>query len=408
MKIKSYILILLLLSSFSYGQVEKYDYKRELIDISEQWHNLVLPNEIYGKISQNLSDIRIYGITRSNDTIEAPYLIRKAADEISNKEVAFKMLNTSHNDNGYYFTFEVPTKESINQIKLDFKQTNFDWKLKLEGSQNQQEWFTVSDSSRILSIKNKTIDFKFTKLTFPSSKYRFFRIIIDSKDKPTLISASVSQHKLKKGTYRDYLIKNINIEENKKFKQTEIEIELPRAVPVSYINLNISDSFDYCRPITIQYLRDSSKTKEGWKYRYSTLTSSNLNSIEKNEFKFNSTTTKNLKIIIHNNDNQPLAVNSIQAKGYVHKLTVRFTKPANYFLVYGRKNTRKPYYDIERFMDKIPTKMTAIQLGQEIVIEKDAVQVVEPLFQNKYWLWLIMAVIILVLGWFTLNMLRKS
>jgi len=74
---------------------------------------LILPNNIFGKVSQNLSDVRIFGITANNDTVEAPYSIRQATEKISSKEVAFKTLNASHNDKGYYFAFEIPTTESI-------------------------------------------------------------------------------------------------------------------------------------------------------------------------------------------------------------------------------------------------------------------------------------------------------
>ena len=99
------------------------------------------------------------------------------------------MLNTSYNDKGYYYTFEVPAKEPINQINLNFNQQNFDWKLKLEGSQKQQEWFTVIEDYRILSIKNKLTDFQFTNVSFPNSSYRFFRLVIASDIKPELQDA---------------------------------------------------------------------------------------------------------------------------------------------------------------------------------------------------------------------------
>ena len=170
--------------------------------ISGQWHKIVLPDDIFRKISQNLTDIRVFGITTNNDTVEAPYLLRLTTEKISSKEVAFKTLNASHNDKGYFFTFEIPTEKSINQIKLEFKQQNFDWRLKLEGSQNQQEWFTVIENYRILSIKNELTDFQFTKMTFPNSKFRFFRLLIDSEEKPDLTVAKISQHEVSDGIFK--------------------------------------------------------------------------------------------------------------------------------------------------------------------------------------------------------------
>ena len=408
LRIKITVFLFLLAFSYSHGQMQEYSNKRELKGINKQWHKIVLPNDIFEKVSPDLSDIRIFGITASNDTIEAPYLLRTMTDKLSSKEAVFKTLNTSHNDKDSFFTFEIPSIETINQIKLEFEQQNFDWQLKLEGSQNQQEWFTIIGDYRILSIKNELTDFQFTKLNFPNSKYRFFRLLIDSKEKPDLESVSITQQTITEGVFRDYPLNKTVTQENKQTKQTIIDIELQSPVPVSYIKINAINSFDYYRPFTIKYLSDSIKTEQGWKYNYRTLTSGILNSFEKNEFKTNSLTIQKLKIIIHNQDNQPLTLDKIQIKGYVHELVARFTEPAVYFLTYGKNKAVKAHYDIDRFADKIPKTMTVVELGNELTIEKEEVTVTDPLFKNKNWLWTIMTLIILLLGWFTVKMIRKN
>jgi hypothetical protein len=399
---------LLFTYSLSYGQMGQYDYKLELKGISQQWHKITLPDGVFGKTSQSLADIRVFGISKNNDTIEAPYLLKVNAKKTSRKNVAFKIRNTAHNDKGYYFTFEIPTKEPINQIELELKQENFDWQITLEGSQDQNEWFTVLENYRILSIKNELTNFQFNKLTFPSSTYRFFRLLIVSKEKPELIQASIAQHIITKGTFRNYPIKKINIQENKQSKQTEIDIELQLPTRASHIKIAVTDTFDYYRPVTIQYLSDSFKTEQGWKYNYSTLTAGTLNSIEENTFTFKSITLQKLKILVHNQDNQALSIDSIEVQGYVHELVARFTEPGTYFLTYGNSKAKKAHYDIDRFADKIPKNLIALETGREQIIEKETVSGINPLFENPNWLWAIMTVIILLLGWFSVQMMRKK
>ena len=410
MKVRINILTCLffLVCSYSFGQIEEYNFKRELRGISNQWHTITLPDEVFGKVSQDLNDIRIFGVTEKKDTIEAPYLLRIANKEsVSSNEVVFKTLNTSYNDNGYYFTFEIPTSEPVNRIKLDFSQKNFDWRIKLEGSQNQKDWYTITDNYRVLSIKNNRTDFQFTELTFPSSKYRYFRVLIKSKEKPYLSVASITQNEIKEGTFRNYKIKNFDIKENRKSKQTEIDVELKMPVPISHLKIVVSDTFDYYRPITIKYLSDSVKTEKGWLYNYRTLTSGTLNSIEKSGFNFKSTTIQKLKIVIHNGANQPLEIDEIQVKGYLHELVARFTEKATYFLTYGNQSVSKPNYDINHFANKIPNSLTKLELGEELILDKEETIVAEPLFKNKAWLWAVMSFIILLLGWFSLKMIRK-
>lgn len=410
MAIKKYIWLLLLIVTVThtYGQIGTYDYKRELTGVSDTWHSIPLPNAIFGKVSQELSDIRIYGITAASDTVEAPYIFRLATGKVKKEEVAFKMLNVSYNNKGYFATFKVPEATDINEIKLDFKQQNFDWKLTLEGSVNQQDWFTITDDYRILSIKNEITDYSFTKVKFPSANYTFFRIQISSKEKPELLKASLSKTEIKEGVYTTFTSKNTLVKEDKKQRQTIIETELLDAVPLSHIKIAVKDTFDYYRPVTISYVSDSVKTAKGWIYNYRNLTTATLNSIEENEFSFKSTTLKKIKITIHNQHNQGLRIGTITAKGYKHKLIARFTTPASYFLSYGKKNDYRPTYDIAEFSDKIPETLSSITVGEEQQILKIEPSKQEALFKNKFWLWGIMAIIIALMGWFSLKMLKQK
>lgn len=407
MKIK-FCTLFIIVGSFAFGQMKEFKYKRELKGIDNQWHQITLPNEMYGKISQDFADIRIFGIKANKDTIEAAYVLRKNNQSIINKEVAFKIINQSFNENGVFYTFEIPSTQTINEIKTIFKNENFDWKVNLEGSNNQTEWYKILEDSRILSIKNSSTDFQFTKLIFPNSQYKYYRIFIKTKDKAVLNEAKVLSNDNKSGSYRDFAIKNQNISQNRKSKQTEINIDLEMAVSVSLVKISVTNNFDFYRPISIQYLSDSVKTEKGYIYNYENIGNGTLNSLDKNEFKTNTTTAKKLRIIIENNNNPVLNISKIEVKGFTNQLAVRFVEDANYFLVYGNKNAKKPTFDIINFTDKIPENLSDLTLGNETLIDKKAAVKTQPLFENKYWLWGIMLLIIALLGWFSLRMMKKE
>lgn len=400
--------ILLLLCSCAFGQLDEYNYKRELLGVSETWHKVVLPNELFGKVESDLSDIRIFGITADNDTVEAPYILQLKTEQVSNNDVNFRTVNTSYNSNGYYFTLEVPTEETINQINLNFGRKNFDWRLKLEGSHNQKEWFTLVEDYRILSITNSWTDYQFTKVKFPISNHHYYRIQINSSEKPEFRSANVSKYEVIDGNFRAYTIASTSSEEEKDGQATILEIDLGAPVPISFLKINVLDTFDYYRPFTVKYLSDSFKTEQGWKYRYTALTSGVLNSIEGNEFKIRSTTARKLKITINNHDNEPLDIAGFEVKGYVHELVTRITKPATYFLVYGNSEVRAPSYDINRFQENIPSVLEELMMGEERIIDKDVEPGKKPLFENMAALWIVMGCIILLLGWFSLKMMKKN
>lgn len=251
-------------------------------------------------------------------------------------------------------------------------------------------------------------DFQATKLTFPDSKYRYFRLHVASNTKVELLKASISKQEIKKGTFRTYAIKKMEIHENKRTKQTELDLDFHLPVRISHLDINVSDTYDYYRPVTVKYLADSLNTEKGWKYMFRNLASGTLNSIEKNELKFKSTTLKKLKVIIDNHDNQALNIESIVAKGYVHELLARFSKKGKYYLVYGNERVGKASYDIERFSNNIPIAIKELELGKEKTIDKKVTAKEEPLFKNKKWLWAVMILIIALLGWFTLKMIKQK
>ena len=401
-------LLFLCLYSFSIAQVTGYGYKRALTGITDKWHCINLPDDIFRKVQQELSDIRIIGVSKSNDTIEVPYMLRVSTDKVTPKELTFSLINQSKNTGGYYYTLELNKENSINEIHPDFKQDNFDWKVKVEGSQNQKEWYSIIDNYRILSIKNSLTDYKFTTINFPTAKFRFFRLHVKSNNDPELLSTKIQLNDSISGMYRNYLVNAISTHNDKTGKQTIIEVKLKNAVPVSFLKIAVINTNDYYRPVTIQYLTDSTKSPKGWIYNFNTLAVGTLNSLEKNEFKFNSTTLQRLKILIDNQDNAALAIQSVSVKGFEHQLIARFDTGGTYYLIYGNKNAVKPNYEIEHFSDKIPENLGALEIGNEQVIKNEVDVNSQAPFQNKLWLWVIMGLIILILGWFSLKMIEKK
>lgn len=394
--------------AYSFGQISDFLYQRNIEKPTENWHKILLPNDIFSKVTPDFSDIRIVGITANNDTIEAPYLIRFDEEKIENKKINFRTLNKTQNDKGYYYTFEIQiANEAINELELQFKRSNFDWQIDLEGSQNQREWFAIAENYRIVSIQNEWTNYQFTKVIFPNIKYSYLRLLIKSKTDPQLMTTYITRNEVTKGNYQKYTIKKTTIKENKKTKQTEILLDLGLPVPVSLLDFQFKNKIDYYRNIHIQYVSDSFKIDDGWQYTYNTLTSGTLSSIEKNEFRVANTVLQKLKITIENDDNAPLDLDDIIVQGVVFQLVSRFSEPADYRLYYSKINSPKPNYDINRFTNSIPSDLKNLKLSDEVALDKTTATTTKPLFENKLWLWAIMFLIIGLLGWFSFKMMKQ-
>ena len=407
-KNKYITLLMLFWAAFGLAQMDRYNFKRELLNTVDGWNKLSLPDELFSIIQSNCSDIRIYGITSLQDTIEAPYLLRLNAPKSLERVENFKIVNQSFNDRGYFYTLALDSKTTINQLTLDFEKTNFDWKVSVEGSHNQKEWFTLVEDARVLSLSNEDENYAYTKINFPSSGYRYLRVCIKTTENPQLSHAQISFLEESQGQYRNYPLVAFQTTEEEKTNETVIEAKLRIPVPVSQVKINVKDRFDYYRPITIEYAADSIKTAKGWRNIYQTLTYGTLSSVEDNNFDFNTTVLNNLKISISNRDNESLTIDDISLTGYQHELLVRITEPATYFLTYGNIDASFPSYDINRFAPLETKTIPSLGLGKEQKIDQINQDATEPLFINKKWLWLLLILIGIVLGGFSIQMLRSK
>ncbi|GAA4198247.1 hypothetical protein GCM10022289_06700 [Pedobacter jeongneungensis] len=389
------------------AQTSSYKFKRNITGVNTIWHKMVLPDDLYKKANAGFDDFRIFGVN-GKDTIEVPYLLKQRADQVTSHDVAFEQLNQSSHHGGYYYTFQSTEINVINQINLTFKQQNFDWKVNLEGSNDNKSWFNILSDYRILSIKNNDTDYQFTKLSFPDSKYQYFRIAVKSPVQPDLLEAKISKTDTIKGTYQDVKYQSFNLKNNVSLKETIIDVVLTNPVPLSYLKLNAQSDFDFYRALKIEYATDSFKTDKGIQYNFANLYEGTISSLEKPEFNFENTISSRLKITIQNNDNKPLRLNGLVLKGNVYEIIVRFDDPkGEYALYYGNEKAAAPVYEIEKFESKIPASLSSVNIGPELKNPAYTIKTEKPLFENKAWLWVLMAVIIALLGWFSFKMLRN-
>ena len=401
------LLFIILVFAFNVNaQTNQFKFKRKITGVDSIWHSMKLPDELYKNANSGFDDLRIFGV-KEKDTVEIPYLLKQLGDQVSTTNIAFKQINQSHNSSGYYYTFQSPAINTINEIGLNFKQQNFDWKVNLEGSNDNVTWFSILKNYRILSIKNNDTDYQFTKLSFSDSKYQYFRLAVKSDVQPELLNAKIAKTDTVKGTYQNINYQSFNLVNDAKNKETVIEIVLKNAVPISNLKLNAQSDFDFYRNFKIEYAVDSFKTDNGVKYNYNQLYEGTISSLEKAVFNFENTITARLKITIQNNDNKPLRLSRLELKGNLYKIIARFEgKNFDYALFYGNNKATKPSYEIEKFESKLPLILTEVNIGNEEKNPAYTLVIDKPLFESKAWLWALMGIIIALLGWFSFKMLR--
>ncbi len=158
----------------SMAQSPGFQYRRPIEGISKQWHSLTIPVDVYGKAQIDLKDLRILGVSKKGDTLEAPYLINSNTSRLISADVPFELINKSHNDKGYYYTYKLSKVGKVSQIDLQFDNRPFDTKASLEGSNDGTEWFTITDDQRIGSVVIKDSLYHYSTLSISPSSYSYY------------------------------------------------------------------------------------------------------------------------------------------------------------------------------------------------------------------------------------------
>jgi len=305
-------------------------------------------------------------------------------------------------------TFENPTNARVNHLFIDLDPVIAERPLKLEESRDGKSWRTVTESCDVSYGPIGSAQRYLMRLSFRATTIRHLRLSTQGTEKPQPKSLRIAYEDISDRVLRGLAVKRIDRHEDRTSKCTELVVEMRNPVPVEWIKLHVHGTSDYYRPVTIAWLDDSVKTPKGWIYNYADLTSGILTSDNKQAFRFRSTIVKKLRIIIENQDSPPLKIDSIEVKGCVHELAVKLEPDINYVLAYGNASASRPTYDIERFTDNVPYTLSAVSIGQEQTIAQAKPSPVVPLITNKAWFWLVMAAIIVVLGWFSIRMLRAN
>ena len=414
-KISLYLLVSIISLSTGYAQMENHSYKSELKGVNKNWHSLLLPKDYFTNCKEDFSDVRIFGIT-ATDTIEAPYVLNvlRSVNPLNVNQKSFTIVNKVIGGNGYSIIVENSERKKLDKIQLTINEKNYDYDIKVEGSTDQIEWFTIKDSTRVLRIKNKHIGFKHSHLNFDPINFPFIRLTFKNAKEVSLQDASFVEFIERKERYIKHEL-TYTIEEDKKLKQTIVHVKLPYKIRVSKVTLGVDAEFNYYRHMRIEALQDSVITEKGVLYNYKKLHQQNISSFESGYQDFGyqnrSGFVQQLKITIANHDNSPLMIKGVEVFSDPIELIARFEDlKARYYLVSGNIKSEKPNYDIVNFTKQIPKELTELKVGESQYIK--TVKIYDNLknesfFSNKL-LWAVLLVIMVFIGVFTYKMLKEK
>ena len=407
MKIKLNVVILCMffIANTVYGQVDQYQYRRAIEDVSQQWHSISLPQDILNRTNAQKADMRIIGYDDLGKEIKVPYLVRSLKDEELVESEYANIFNESTLDGVSVYVADKVALGKINRINLSIGNSNYDGRVKLEGKDGDN-WFTILDDYRIFSFQNEIGNFRYTTLEIPESEYSSYRISLSNIKDPILNNISVARNETKVGKYYNTKASIRHIKDDEQRKTSKYLIELNVTSRISELTFDVQGDFDHYRRMELSVIIDSVKSKSGWQLLKKSFYTGAIISIEDDKVSFNEVLAKTIEMTVYNLDDQPLQINSVAARTPQIDLIARFVSGSGFQLLYGSSNAIMPRYDLANFKDSIPENLTPLKLGSPTKVE--SVGEINNFFIPTYALWAIMAVIIAVIGWFTIKMLSSE
>ena len=141
---------------------------------------------------------------------------------------------------------------------------------------------------------------------------------------------------------------------------------------------------------------------------FETIAKFEINSNSTNEVLVGPTQLSEFFIEIDNKDNKPLTVNAIKAPYFDKYLVSELDSTQSYSIKIGGKELRSPDYDVKKFKDKITIVPTAI--AHQKVVNLNEIEKVEKgnsIFESPYFIWSIIAVLGLLLGFISFRMIKE-
>lgn len=426
------ILLAVMTSNIFALDLTKWQYKAEVTveDGTDEYGRLILTPGIYDAARLDLADIRL--IDAGGEQV--PYVLAKARDVTERLKYSPALINRSTNMEGSAMvTLDFGKQVVKNSIEVKTGGNNFRRAVKIEGSNDNVEFFTVVEEAYVFAIDYNT---RFEQVDLPANDYRYLRITVEpmatEEKSPVIETVRAFKHERKPAKRQAVKMVQLGHSENEKNKSSIYIYDLTyRRLPVSEIELEVADNAFY-RYVTIQGRDEHTRKVEidsednrqrfrevevPWKgivsgtvYRYPETSGENRQNLVLH-VPSGRRIYRYLTIVINNYDDQPLTINSTSAKMIADNIVFSTQEDIAPTLYVGSPSAGKPIYDLAQRLNN-PLKVKARIANLDVLIDNPLFGQVEakPLAwteKHKVLLWIIMGAVVVVLAGFILKSFKS-
>ncbi len=398
-KRNKFLIIGLLLSLPAAGQ---FQHTCMIDSIKEAgFYSIPISPELSAYIKTDLSDLRI--TDEKGQWI--PHIINWLYSHSTNDPVNFEMpiLKKENTNSQTILIIRNNSGNKLSNLFLNVKNATINRFASLSGSDDQVNWYTITDS---LLLKDQAIsdDKTFLKIFFPPVNYNYYRIIISNGKKDPLNIQEV----INEGSALPEKAERFIVNPESAFSQIDstgyslIKIENVNNFHVSKLTIHISSPKFFERKAGL-FTSYAGSIHEMLKRTSNTDFAISSNS--SGEYTIPIINNRVFYLLVENKDNPPLQVAGITTEQDKKEIIAWLDEGKNYRLLFDDSLAHAPDYDLQQFSGKIPKSVATLNVGKIEVINERKINLTSKK-NHKWWIWPIIVVVILLLGYSTLTLTR--
>jgi hypothetical protein len=359
-------------------------------------HRIDLTPEIISRAMRNLADIRIIDENKT----QVPYIIRSELPVFrENNFLELKIASVKKAaDKQTHIEIENPTARITSALFLVVRNNEAYRTVSISGSDDRSGWYVIRENVPLNRISSASADRYIQVLEFPKSSYRYFDITINGKN---LLPVNI----IKVGTYEDLLRSGkfmINpspvLNQKDSGKYSYIYTRFKNAYRTDELEIRLSGARYFQRSCTIVEKQRGLEVAR----QNVVLRSDNANRFT-TYFK-----SSELELIIENEDNPPLRVDSIRSFQLNQYLFAYLDSAKTYQLGFGDSLLKAPVYDINYFKDSLINNVIVAGTGE---IKSNNISSPEVGHKKSVFgetqLWLVIGAVLLFLLYLTVRMAKE-
>lgn len=377
---------------------------------SDAFYRIALTPDVSPYINTSFSNFRVV----DRNGAQVPFLIREDRTVPASAEFIPYVIEeqTILPDSCTVLILRNNGNTSINNISLLIRNAAVSKEASLFGSDDKGTWYALKDKFTLGNIENDQGTAEVKIIDFPSSEYAYYKLWINDSQSGPLNIIKVGHYKETPEAlgYEEVPIRSVTQENDSRHETSYIKISLDTLRLIDRISWQASGMPMYQRPASLYALRETTDTRRRKNHYHDLITDFQMNSRHEGIQRLPTTKADSLLLEVSNGDNPPLTIGNVKVYQVRRYAVAWLKKDETYSLKFGDEYMLAPNYDIELFQDKIPAiaSMAEILPGRVNLLISHADTGQATFFTTRLFVWIAIAVVILVLGVMSIRMVRQT